>query len=59
MLELLVTAVAVLGAGLLVNVLGPRLGRDDPPRRSVNSLPPPMATGPSAAHDVQAVRHHE
>jgi hypothetical protein len=59
MLELLVTAVAVLGAGLVVNVLGPRLGRHDPPRRSITGLPAPTATGPSAAHDVQAVRHHE
>jgi hypothetical protein len=34
MLELLVSAVSVLGAGLAVNLLGPRLGRDDTRRRS-------------------------
>ena len=32
MVELLVIVVAVLGAALVVNVVGPRLGREDHPR---------------------------
>jgi hypothetical protein len=46
MLELLVTAISVLGAGLTVNLLGPRLGRDAAPRRTrIGSTAPTPAPG--------------